>query len=59
VKTHYELLDVPATATIAQQRRVPSAKVTIVPVNGRTWEAHVPTDAPAVAKSVLARLKAA
>jgi curved DNA-binding protein CbpA len=46
-------------AIAEQRRRARSAKVTIVPVNGRTWEAHVPTDAPAIAKSVLARLKAA
>jgi hypothetical protein len=47
------------SAIAEQRRRAQSARVTVVPVNGRTWDAHVPTDAPPIAKSVLARLKAA
>jgi hypothetical protein len=31
----------------------------MVPVNTRTWNAHVPTDAPPLVKSLLARLKSA
>lgn len=49
-------------AAIAEQRRKPmpaGGKLTLVPVNTRTWNAHVPTDAPAVVKSLLTRLKTA
>lgn len=44
---------------IAEQRRRPTrgAKVTLIPVNASLWDAHVPTDAPGVAKDVLARLR--
>jgi hypothetical protein len=43
---------------IAEQRRTSrTAKVTLIPMDGGTWDAHMPTDAPAIAKSVLARLK--
>jgi hypothetical protein len=50
-----------ATA-IAEQRRKPmpaGGKLVMVPVNTRTWSAHVPQDAPPVVKSLLARLKSA
>lgn len=44
---------------IAEQRRRPArgGKVTLIPVNSSVWDAHMPTDAPAVAKDVLARLR--
>ena len=46
-----------ATA-IAEQRRRSKSKVTLIPVDARDWTAHVPTDAPDVAKTLLARLRA-
>ena len=44
---------------IAKQRRQPTrgAKVTLIPIDGRDWGAHLPTDAPAVAKNLLAKLR--
>jgi hypothetical protein len=43
---------------IADQRRLSrGSRVTLIPVDARTWDAHLPTDAPAVAKTVLERLK--
>jgi hypothetical protein len=48
-------------AAIAEQRRRPfpaGGKLILVPVNTQNWAAHVPTDAPAVVKSVLARTRA-
>jgi curved DNA-binding protein CbpA len=42
---------------IAEQRRRTRSKVTLIPVDARDWEAHVPTDAPGIAKTILARLK--
>jgi curved DNA-binding protein CbpA len=45
-----------ATA-IAEQRRRSKAKVTLIPVDARDWGAHIPTDAPDVAKDLLTRLK--
>jgi hypothetical protein len=44
---------------INEQRRKPmppGVKLIVVPVNTRTWSAHVPTDAPAQVKQFLARL---
>jgi hypothetical protein len=44
---------------INEQRRKPlpaGLKLTVVPVNTRTWAAHIPTDAPAQVKTFLARL---
>ena len=49
-----------ATA-IAEQRRRPSRggpRVTLIPVNCSVWDAHMPTDAPEVAKTLLNRLRA-
>jgi len=47
-------------AAIADARRKPTqTKLLMVPVNTRTWSAHVPTDAPPLVKSLLARLKSA
>ena len=45
---------------IAKLRRAPArgAKVTLIPVDARDWEAHVPNDAPAMVKTVLKRLRA-
>ncbi len=40
-----------------QRRRQPKGKLTLIPVDARTWDAHMPLDAPPVAKSLLARLK--
>jgi curved DNA-binding protein CbpA len=45
---------------IAEQRRRPttrSGKVTLIPVDARVWDAHMPTDAPDVAKNLLNRLR--
>lgn len=47
-----------ATAIANQRRRAPrGGKVTLIPVNASVWDAHLPTDAPAVAKDLLARLR--
>jgi hypothetical protein len=46
---------------ITEQRRRPTpggTKVVVVPVNTRTWSAHIPTDAPPEVKTLLARLAA-
>jgi len=40
-----------------QRRRSRAAKVTLIPVDARVWNAHMPLDAPAIAKTLLARLK--
>jgi curved DNA-binding protein CbpA len=40
-----------------QRRKSRAAKVTLIPVDARVWDAHMPLDAPAIAKSLLARLK--
>jgi curved DNA-binding protein CbpA len=42
---------------IADQRKKSRAKVTLIPVDARDWGAHIPNDAPEIAKSLLARLK--
>jgi hypothetical protein len=47
---------------IAEQRRraVPGGgRIIMVPVNTQNWNAHVPTDAPPVVKSLLTRMKSA
>ena len=47
---------------IADQRRRPmpaGGKLIMIPVNTKTWQAHVPTDAPAVVKSLIKRLQSA
>lgn len=47
---------------ISEQRKRPmpaGGKLTLVPVNTRNWNAHVPNDAPPVVKSLLTRLKSA
>jgi curved DNA-binding protein CbpA len=40
-----------------QRRRSRGAKVTVIPVDARVWDAHMPLDAPAIAKTLIARLK--
>jgi curved DNA-binding protein CbpA len=40
-----------------QRRRSRTAKVTLIPVDAGAWDAHMPLDAPAIAKTLLARLK--
>ena len=48
-------------AAIIEQGRKPwpaGGKMIMVPVNTRTWSAHIPNDAPPVVKSLLTRLKA-
>jgi hypothetical protein len=45
---------------IAEQRRKPmpaGGKLIMVPVNTRTWSAHIPNDAPPVVKALLTRLQ--
>lgn len=49
-------------AAITDQRRKPmpaGGKLTLIPVNTRNWNAHVPNDAPPVVKALLTRLKTA
>ena len=46
-----------ADAIAAQRRKTLGAKVALIPVDARNWDAHVPTDAPAMAKNLLARLR--
>ena len=41
----------------AQRRKSRGAKLTLIPVDARVWDAHMPLDAPEIAKTVLARLK--
>ena len=40
-----------------QRRKQPKGKLTLIPVDARNWDAHMPLDAPAIAKTLLARLK--
>jgi curved DNA-binding protein CbpA len=40
-----------------QRRKTRSTKLTLIPVDARDWEAHMPLDAPAIAKTLLTRLK--
>ena len=40
-----------------QRRKQPKGKLTLIPIDARNWDAHMPLDAPAIAKSLLARLK--
>jgi hypothetical protein len=44
---------------IAAQRRGPQRGTTpiLIPIDARTWDAHVPLDAPPMAKELLARLR--
>jgi curved DNA-binding protein CbpA len=40
-----------------QRRKSRGARITLIPVDARIWNAHMPLDAPAIAKTLLARLK--
>ena len=40
-----------------QRRKSRGASLTLIPVDARVWDAHMPFDAPAIAKLLLARLK--
>ena len=40
-----------------QRRKTRSTKLTLIPVDARDWDAHMPLDAPAIAKTLLTRLK--
>ena len=44
---------------ITEQRRrpMPAGKLIMVPVNTRTWSAHIPHDAPPAVKALLSRLR--
>jgi curved DNA-binding protein CbpA len=46
-----------ALAINEQRRRVRGGRVTLIPVDARDWDAKMPTDAPPVAKSLVARLR--
>jgi curved DNA-binding protein CbpA len=46
-----------ATEITNQRRRSRGARLTIIPVDARVWHAHMPLDAPTIAKTLLARLK--
>ena len=46
-----------ADAIAEQRRKHRTAKLTIIPVDVRSWDAHVPVDMPAVCKDLLTRLK--
>jgi curved DNA-binding protein CbpA len=40
-----------------QRKKSRGAKLTLIPVDARVWDAHMPLDAPVIAKTLLARLK--
>ena len=44
-------------AIAQQRRRHRTAKLTIIPIDLRSWDAHVPVDVPGVCKDLLTRLK--
>ena len=46
-----------AAAIKEAQRKPTQTKLLLVPINTRSWSAHVPNDAPPVVKSLLQRLK--
>ena len=46
-----------ATAIAEQRKKQRGTKLTLIPVDARVWDAHMPLDAPAIAKTLLARLK--
>jgi hypothetical protein len=49
-------------AAIKKERAKPGpagGKLVVIPVNSRSWHAHIPTDAPPVVKSLVERLKSA
>jgi curved DNA-binding protein CbpA len=46
-----------ASAIAESRRKARSTKVTLIPVDARTWDAHLPHDAPGIAKTLLTRVK--
>ena len=46
-----------ALAIAEQRKKQRTKKLTLIPVDARDWDAHMPLDAPAIAKTLLARLK--
>ncbi|MBZ5555679.1 MAG: DnaJ domain-containing protein [Acidobacteriia bacterium] len=46
-----------AKAIAEQRRKQRNLKVTVIPVDARVWDAHMPLDAPDFAKTLIARLK--
>jgi curved DNA-binding protein CbpA len=46
-----------ADAIAEQRRKHRTAKLTIIPIDVRSWDAHVPVDVPGVCKNLLTRLK--
>ncbi len=42
---------------IQRKKQPRGSKLTLIPVDARNWDAHMPLDAPAIAKTLLARLK--
>jgi len=46
-----------ADAIAEQRRKHRTAKLTIIPIDVRSWDAHVPVDVPGVCKDLLTRLK--
>jgi curved DNA-binding protein CbpA len=46
-----------ARAIAEQRRRTRASRVTLIPIDARNWDAHMPTDAPSIAKDLLSRLR--
>ena len=46
-----------ALAIAEQRRRQRGTKLTLIPVDARNWDAHMPFDAPGIAKTLIARLR--
>lgn len=46
-----------AKAIAEQRKKQRNLKVTLIPVDARNWDAHMPLDAPDIAKTLIARLK--
>jgi hypothetical protein len=46
-----------ALAIAEQRRRQRGMKLTLIPVDARNWDAHMPFDAPGIAKTLIARLR--
>jgi hypothetical protein len=46
-----------ASAVAEQRRKAARGRVIVVPVDARAWDAHLPTDAPPVAKTVVKQLR--
>ena len=46
-----------AAEIAVQRKKSRGAKITVIPVDARVWHAHIPLDAPVLAKTLLARLR--